>query len=284
VKRWLKALLGEDWRRRVHRLSRLRWLTKARIVRAEDLPVRDHLRYILLDPEVESYTYRVANIDGVIATISDVTGAASEQLRQYVVEADTDPELRERLTRRIRWRLDVKRRPELANRLGWYLLIRALRPRLIAETGIYNGLGSLTLLRALERNAAEGSPGELISFDASELAGSFVDRRRYPGWRHVVGMTTDVLETTLADRQIGALFQDSNHSSTVQELEFGAALANPEPTLLLVDASGGQSPVLEQLSQERGGDYRRVRLGAADHWYQRGELTFALFRAADADA
>ena len=80
------------------------------------------------------------------------------------------------------------------------------------------------------------------------------------------------------------MFQDSDHSVAVQELEFGTALAHPEPTLLLVDASGGQSPVLEQFSRERGGDYRRVRLGASDHWYQRGELTFALFRTARSDA
>jgi predicted O-methyltransferase YrrM len=284
VKGWLKDRLGEDWRRRLHRLSRLRWLTKVRIIRNEGLPVREHLRYILLDPEVESYTYRVANVAGMLETIADATGAPIDELRRYVLEADTDPELRDNLARRLRWRLDVKRRPELANRLGWYVLIRALRPRLIVETGIYNGFGSLTLLRALERNELDGTVGELISFDSSELAGTFVDRRRHPGWRRVVGMTTDVLEDTLAGREIGALFQDSDHSVAVQQLEFGTALAQSEPTLLLVDASGGQTPVLEQLSRERGGDYRRVRLGATDHWYQRGELTFALFRTGEAHA
>jgi Methyltransferase domain len=284
VKGWLKEHLGEDWRRRVHRLSRLRWLTKARIIQAEGLPVREHLRYILLDPEVESYTYRVANVDGMLATIAEATGAPIDQLRGYVIEADTDPELGEHLARRLRWRFDVKRRPGLANRLGWYVLIRVIRPRLIVETGIYNGFGSLTLLRALERNAADGTLGELISFDSSELAGTFVDRRRYPGWQHVVGRTIDVFEDTLAGREIGALFQDSDHSGAVQALEFGAALAHPEPTLLLVDASGGQSPVLEELSRQRGGDYRRVQLGASDHWYQRGELTFAMFRPGRGDA
>ncbi|MFL5828850.1 MAG: class I SAM-dependent methyltransferase [Solirubrobacteraceae bacterium] len=265
-------------------MSRLRWLTKVRIIRNEGLPVREHLRYILLDPEVESYTYRVANVAGMLETIADATGAPIDELRRYVLEADTDPELRDNLSRRLRWRFDVKRRPELANRLGWYVLIRALRPRLIVETGIYNGFGSLTLLRALERNALDGTVGELISFDSSELAGTFVDRRRYPGWRHVVGMTSDVLVDSLAGRDIGALFQDSDHSVAVQQLEFGTALAQSEPTLLLVDASGGQTPVLEQLSRERGGDYRRVRLGATDHWYQRGELTFALFRTGEAHA
>jgi hypothetical protein len=284
VKGWLKERLGERWRRRIHALSRLRWITKTRIIQAEGLPVRDHLRYILLDPEVESYTYRVANIDGMLTTIAEATGTPVEELRHYVAEADTDPELRDNLTRRLRWRFDVKHRPELANRLGWYVLVRALRPRLVVETGVYHGFGSLTLLRALERNAADGSPGELVSFDISEEAGSFVDRRRYPGWRHVVGETTEILRGSLDGRQIGAVFQDSNHSVAVQELEFGVALASPEPTLLLVDGSCGESPVLEQLTRERGGDYRRVRLGAADHWYQRGALTFSLFRTADENA
>jgi hypothetical protein len=284
VKDWLKGWLGEGWRRRIHAVSRLRWLTKARIIQAEGLPLTNHLRYILFDPEVESYTYRVANIDGMLTTIAEATRTPVEDLRRYVVEADTDPELRDNLAHRLRWRFDVKHRPELANRLGWYVLVRALRPRVVVETGIYHGFGSLTLLRALERNAADGTPGELMSFDTSQSAGSFVDRRRYPGWRHVVGLTTEVLQSTLAGRSVGALFQDSDHSAPVQELEFGTALATPEPTLLLVDASGGQSPVLEQISHARGGDYRRVRLGASDHWYQRGELTFSVFRTADEHA
>jgi hypothetical protein len=35
----------------------------------------------------------------------------------------------------------------------------------VVETAIQEGLGSAVLLRALERNAEEGSSGELISFD-----------------------------------------------------------------------------------------------------------------------
>ncbi|MGO9889678.1 MAG: hypothetical protein ACLP0L_17450, partial [Solirubrobacteraceae bacterium] len=58
----------------------------------------------------------------------------------------------------------------------------------------------------------------------------------------------------------------------------GAALVNAAPTLLLVDASGRQTPVLEQLSRKHRADYRCVKLGAVDHWYQRGALAFAVFR------
>jgi hypothetical protein len=137
----------------------------------------------------------------------------------------------------------------------------------------------VVLLHALARNAAEGAPGELVSFDTSPDAGWMVDRDRYRNWRHIVGSTRDTLVGGLAGRPVGALFQDSDHSEEVQRIEFGAALANPEPVLLLVDASGGQTQVLEQLSREFGAAYRRVRLGASDHWYQRGALAFAVFRS-----
>jgi methyltransferase family protein len=279
MRRWLKRQVGEQWRWRIHRLSRLRWITKAQLIRREGLSIRRHLRFVLFDPEVESYTYRVANMEGMLAAIGEVTGAPLSALSCYVLEADQDPELGGRLAERMRWRFSVKRRPQLGNRLGWYVLIRALRPEVAVETGIYNGLGSLTLLRALERNRAEGTPGELISFDLAEAAGWLVDESHRSHWQRVLGSTADTLESALRGRRVGALFQDSDHSDETQRLEFGAALASAAPTLLLVDASGGQSPVLERLSRNVGADYRCVRLGAADHWYQRGALAFAVLRS-----
>ena len=94
---------------------------------------------------------------------------------------------------------------------------------------------------------------------------------------HVVGLTDETLQPALASRRVGALFHDSDHSERVQRHDFEAALANPEPVLALVDGSGGQVPTLEQLAREHRGIYRHVRLGASDHWYQRGELCFAIF-------
>jgi predicted O-methyltransferase YrrM len=278
---WLKRHVSDRWRWRIHRLSRLRWITKAQLIRRERLPVHRHARYILFDPEVESYTYRVANLEGMLAAINEVTGIPLDTLSGYVSEADHDPELGERLARRLRWRFDVKRRPQLGNRLGWYVLIRGLRPELVVETGIYNGLGSLTLLRALQHNRAEGAPGRLVSFDRSDAAGWLVDERNGQHWERVLGSTADTLERTLSGRRVGALFQDSDHSLETQRLEFGAALANAAPTLLLVDGSGGERRVLQQLTLDAAAQYRCVNLGAADHWYQRGALAFAVLRTGD---
>jgi len=278
VKHSLKQHVGERWRWRIHRLSRLRWITKYRHLRHEGVSVRRHLGYLLLDPEVESFTYRVENVQDMLAAIAEVTGLPLSTLERFAREAETDPELGDRLARRLRWRFDVKHRQLLGHRLGWYVLVRAVRPPLVCETGIYHGLGSLAILRALEANGAEGAPGELLSFDVSPDAGSIVDRSRHPTWRPVVGSTRDTLERAVMGRRVAALFQDTPHTDENQSFEFGVAFRHSAPELLLVDSSGGISPTLQRLSHERDGTYRCVDLVAADHWYTPAALAFALFR------
>jgi hypothetical protein len=256
-------------------------MTKYRLLHEEGASVGRHLGYLLLDPEVESFTFRVANVGDVLEAIAEVTGVGLGELEGFAREAESDPELGDRLARRLRWRFAVKHRPGLGRRLGWYVLVRAVRPALVCETGIYHGLGSLAILRALERNAAEGSPGELLSFDVVPEAGSIVDRARYPNWRTVVGMTADTLEAAVMGRSVGVMIQDTAHTFENQSREFGVALRHADPRLVLVDEGGGQSPALEELSRERGAAYRSVPLVAADHWHQPTPFAFALFVSTD---
>lgn len=285
MKRWLKQRLGDHWQWRLRRLSRLRWLTKYGLLRRAGVPIRKHVRYLLLDPEVESFTYRLANVREMLIEIAEVTHVPMTDIERFVSEAHDDPELGDRLARRLRWRFDVKHRPPLGHRLGWYVLVRALRPPVVCETGVYQGLGSLAILRALERNHVEGAAGELLSFDASAHAGSIIDRRLYPSWRPIIGLTRDTLEPALRGRTVGALFHDTRHTEENQRLEFGAALRHAAPRLLLVDGSGGHVPTLAQMCRERNGVYSRVPLLAEGHWYQPVPLAMGLFelRASDAD-
>src|SRR5581483_12470669 len=63
-KEQLKDLVGPAWRRRVHRLSRLRWATKLQIARGlqgGDRSLRRRAAYVLWDPETESFSYELAD-------------------------------------------------------------------------------------------------------------------------------------------------------------------------------------------------------------------------------
>jgi hypothetical protein len=278
MKRWLKNLIGPKWRVRAHRLSRLRWITKYRLMRSlgGGISLRRQLAYVLFDPETESFSFELDNEREVISSLASALGRPEDEIAAYAAETHTDPELNVELARHVRWRFDVKRHMPLGYRFPWYILARALKPALVVETGIYHGLGSLVLLRALARNAQDGSPGELMSFDTDDGAGGLVRDELRGGWHRFVGSTHDLLLPALAGRRVDMLVQDTPHTEENQRFEFGAALAHAAPHLLLVDASGADKETLKAICRERGVPYHRVAMRPRDHVYSEGAIAFAL--------
>lgn len=279
MKTRLKQVLGPKWEFRVRQLRRLRWITKYRLMRGfnGDVGFLRRLAYVLFDPELESFSFDLADEDGVIAALAVALGCPGDELAGYAAETRTDPELNERLTRRVRWRFDFKRRMPVGSRLAWYVTVRALKPEVIVETGIYMGLGSVVLLCALERNAQEGHPGELISFDTNPLSGWLVRDELHGRWRRVIGLTSTTVAPALAGCSVGMLLHDTAHTEETQRIEFEAALANAASRLVLVDGSGGFVPTLEQLCREHDGSYHRVLLRSRAHVHPGSEFRFATF-------
>ena len=282
VKEPLKRALGPVWVSRARRLSRLRWITKYRLMRSlgTDIGWRGRLTYVLLDPETESFSYELENRMEMIGALASALGRPQDELAAYAAEADHDPELNDVLARRVRRRVDVKHHLPLGHRLAWYVMARALQPETIVETGIYLGLGSLALLRALERNERDGSPGTLISIDANPDAGTLVPPELRAHWHLVTGLTSDRLLPGLEGRRVGLFIQDTAHTEENQRLEFDAALAYAAESITLVDASGGWAPTLRELCVERGGTYHRVPVRSRAHVYPGLDVVFGLFERA----
>jgi predicted O-methyltransferase YrrM len=283
VKETLKRILGPQWRSRVHRLSRLRWLTKYRLMRSFHARVglNRRLGYVLLDPETESFSFELENEPQLLAGLADALDRPEPELAAYAAETHSDPELGARLTHHIRWQFDVKHHLPLGNRLAWYVLARAMKPKLVVETGIYQGLGSLALLRALERNRQEGIPGELMSFDLNSHAGAVVRPEIRGSWWRLIGSTHELMLPALAGRRVDMLFQDTDHSESNQRFEFGMALSHAPRRQLLLDGSGGYAPTLKQLCREHAGAYHQVPMRSRAHIFPGGEICFALFQGRD---
>jgi Methyltransferase domain len=272
MKERLKALAGDGGRRRLERMGRIRFDRKLRNLRAEGVGFRRaplaYASYLLLDPELHSYSFELANRDGLAAFAVRALGITPAQARGYLDETDADPELNERLTRRVRPRFDYKRRLPLGNRLLWHVVARAVKPGVAVETGIHDGLGSLVLLRALERNAAEGHDGVLHSFDLDPDAGWLVPAHLRGRWEQVTGLLEETLEPALSDGGVDLLVHDSDHTPELQRFEFTLALAHTRSEQLwVVDASGLLLPVLRDLCGERGGDHHYFRERPRRHFY-----------------
>ncbi|TDQ48862.1 methyltransferase family protein [Actinomycetospora succinea] len=272
----LKSALPVQWHARMRSLGRLRMITKLRVLAYSDVTLRDvrweHVRYVLWDPEVESHTYDVANVDELAEFLADLLGCDVGTARRYLDEGVRDVEFDERWRSRLGRRLDLKSRAMLGNRLLWWGLVRILKPALCVECGVYNGLGSLVLLRALELNTEEGHPGELMSVDADPASGWVVPPRLADRWELIEGTTADVLGPTLLGRRVDLLVHDTPHTAENAEHEFGLALSHRAARTVLLDSSGGRTGVLQRLCEEQGGRYARFVDVPSNH-FRRGSGT-----------
>ena len=113
-----------------------------------------------------------------------------------------------------------------------YLSVRALRPRLVVETGPFNGASSTFLLQALEANGE----GRLLSFDlpdARDALGYPIPEGREPAWlvpdelrdrfELVLGDTRKTLRARLARETVDLFFHDSLHTTRHMLFEFRVA-------------------------------------------------------------
>jgi hypothetical protein len=250
-----KALLGDRGRAYVRRLGRLRYVTKARKARAYGWSPRAQprgwLREVVLSPEVDSYTYALENEGELAFTLAGVLGETPARVAAVLAEPHRDEELTSGLARDVGWRaLWLKRRPELAgHHLSMWAAVRLLRPRLVVETGILEGLGSRTVLRALQRNAAEGHPGRLVSFDVMPTAGSLVPPRLAGAWTRVIESTTTGLDAHLGDAEVDVFLHDSLPDPSHQRLELRWALAH---RARLAITTSGWTGVAQELAAAHG--------------------------------
>jgi len=106
-----------------------------------------------------------------------------------------------------------------------YVICRALRPRVVVETGVGSGVTTAFILQAL---AANGD-GHLWSIDlppigAEEYAGIFVPQHLRSRWTLLRGRSRDLLPPLLRDLPAPDLFlHDSLHTTRNMTFEFNAA-------------------------------------------------------------
>jgi hypothetical protein len=234
-------------------------LEKSRIVRSYGVSFRENplwiARYILLDPELGDFSFDLENEDELVEFLAHLFDFDPVVIAGYLAETHADPTLTRELNARVRWRADVKRPVRLSARVLWYAVARMLKPRLIVETGIKHGLGSLVLLTALERNADEGHAGRLISFDFDPLSGWMVPARLRSNWQPVFASTYDVLDSTLEGEEVDLFVCDTSPEYEIESFELHGGLRHAAQRIVLISQAGNSTPALPELAALSGGVY-----------------------------
>jgi hypothetical protein len=247
-------------------VSRLRWIRKARTVRHYGAPLRANISYILLDPELQNFTYEIRNREELSGWLDALFGAG-----HYIAELDRNEQLRSDLRRKVRWRPASKRQIPLGRRAGWYAIVRALRPTRVVETGTHDGLGSTTILAALERNGS----GELVSIDPQPGTGWLVPDSLRHRWRSIRGKSYDVMPSL---GSIDLFIHDSLHTPECEtwELETAAGLG----AKVLLSDNAHAADTARRFATDRGAAFSVWREQVADHFYPGGGIGVILLEPA----
>jgi predicted O-methyltransferase YrrM len=259
-------------RRAGAKLSTVRPFPQIRVVRTYGASARKQpltaLRYLVSGRETSNFTYEIANRDELAAVVAGALDAPQEEIRSLIAEADADADLRLRLQGRALF----------GRRLGWYAALRWRKPALAVETGTADGLGTALLARAIERNAEDGAPGRLLSFDVVPSAGHLLDDHLRQFATVVVGDAVEALPVAAAGERIGYFVHDSLHTYEHERAELDVATAHADGELVLISDNAHATTALADVAAEHGARYAAFREQPVRHLYPGAALGIAVVR------
>jgi predicted O-methyltransferase YrrM len=245
---------------------------RARRIARHDYKVAvESLRWLIKSREHHNYTYELTplNMEHIAWFVSGVCAVPVAVARGYLDELRGDLRLRKHLESTIAKaarRGLADRTVHYGRRMGWYAIVRALKPAHIVETGTDKGLGTAVLAAALLRNAAEGSPGRVTTIDINPEAGYLVRD----------GYLSEVVDVVVGDsiKAISALgvpvdifLHDSDHSVEHEQREFEAVEPKLSGRAVLMSDNAAITDVLPQHAEKTERAFLFVREEPENHWY-----------------
>ena len=234
--------------------------------------------YLRHSRELTNFTYELANESEITDFVAAALGAPPETVSMLLAELRSDNELMDELRRGLQRRASANREPLLGKRRALYCVVRLLRPGVIVESGVKDGLGSAVLLRALERNEAEGDPGMLLGFDIDPDSGWLVDWKAQPERQSLfIGDVRDTLEPVLEENGVDLFINDSLHVYEHERFEFETAVRCGRSSRLVVycdDAS--LTPAFEEVCRGLGARSSRLKEVPKNHYWRGNEIALCM--------
>jgi predicted O-methyltransferase YrrM len=236
----------------------------------------DALRFVLFDPEIANFTYELENWDELERFVARCFGCSLDEATRLSRELREDHDLEARLASRLASRPDRRHKPLYGRRVGWYCAVRLLKPRFVIETGVSDGLGSAVLLRALERNRAEGHDGHLAGIDIDPTAGWLIDERLKAGWELVIEDSHDALPRLVSERPVDLFIHDSDHHYEKEATEYRLIAGSLSPRAVVLSDNAHALPALHDWSRDAGRRFELFLERPHAHFYRGAGLGVSL--------
>ncbi|MCL2931065.1 MAG: class I SAM-dependent methyltransferase [Trichodesmium sp. MAG_R03] len=236
------------------------------------------LSWVFTSQEWTNITYELTDLNKKYLTcfISQITNTDREKVREYLEELENDDNLKKHIqetTLKSPRSFISDAEARYGRRLGWYALVRIKKPKIVVETGVDKGLGSVVLAVALMKNAEEGFNGHLYCTDYNPEAG-FLLTEPYSSYGTII--YGDSIETLKSfDRGIDILITDSDHKFNYELQEYETVEKQLQEGFLIISDTAHYSSTLIKFAESRNLKFLFFQEQPKDIWFPGGGIGIA---------
>ena len=216
------------------------------------------IKWLIHSKEWTNYTYELTDVSQREMTgfFHVITGEDRKKLKEYLNECLDDEVLYShvsRITSEQPFHMGADKNSRPGRRLGWYLAVRVMKPRIVVETGVDKGLGSCVIASALIKNGNEGHEGVLHNVDTDSSSGWLIES---PYETLVRSHQTDSLSfLSNFDENIDIIIQDADHSYDYQMAEYMVVFPKMSNGGLIISDIDNKSSAFMDFSEAKGLKY-----------------------------
>jgi len=207
------------------------------------------------------------------------TAGPLADIQRYFDELESDAPLKQHLSAAVEAlplaaKATADRAPRYGRRSAWYAAVRALKPRLVVETGVDKGLGSVVLCAPLLRNKAEGAEGRYLGTDIRPEAGALLGGPYADVGRIAYGDSIASLRQIA--EPVDLFINDSDHSAAYEAGEYEVISPRLSERALILGDNAHVTEELAKFAVATGRRFLFFREQPADHFYPGGGIGIAI--------
>jgi predicted O-methyltransferase YrrM len=232
--------------------------------------------------ETHNFTYDLtdSNLRYLTEMIAVAAGRPPLEIEGYLQEAINDRELRAFFDDRMAM-YDGQKSPAnllspFGRRLGWYAMARALKPKVVVETGVERGHGALVLCAALLKNTAEGAGGKYYGTDINPAAGWLLAGKYASVGKFLYG--DSLVSLRALNETIDLFINDSDHSADYEGEEYKTVAPRLSDEAIILGDNAHVTDKLARFARATGRNFLMFREEPKNHWYPGGGIGISFRR------
>jgi len=233
-------------------------------------PLSNLVKWFFKSNETTNFTYKLEkdNIQYLASLISDIANVEFDTIMNYIKEIEEDKNLRKHIADAVA-KSDLSfvadKEVRFGRRVGWYAFTRALKPKIIVETGVDKGLGACVLTAALKKNKQEGFEGKYFGTDINPEAGYLLSGE-YANYGSIL-YGDSITSLKSFEGVIDLFINDSDHSPEYEAEEYRVISKKLSENAVILGDNSHCTDKLIEFSRETNRHFIFFQEKPYKHWY-----------------